>query len=67
MILCMERLHDFCVERLRYLSHSLRLHVFFAEVFLWIGYMIFLLRECMIYCMRRLHDFLCEEVALLFV
>ena len=63
MILCVERLHDFCVCRgcVNFLTHSLRLCDLFSGscvIFsLRSGCVICLLRDCVIYCVKRLHDF----------
>ena len=60
VILCVERLRDFCVWRgcVIFLTNSLRLH----GLFLWRlrDYCAERLRDFLV---ERLHDFLCEEVA----
>ena len=55
VILCMEMLHDFCVWRdcVIFLTHSLRLHVFFFLEVAWF----FLRSGCVIFFVERLRYF----------
>ena len=65
MILCVEKLRDFCAWRgcVIFLTHSLRLH----DLFLWRLPDFFLRRDCGIFgviflCVERLHDFFVERL-----